>query len=262
MRVWGAIVLAVCLGVPGGWAKPLLDSSEESYASACIAYEDTSDRIIEICEIALEGVGFSDEQQASMEENLAIALMDVDRLDEAQALYEAMLERNAREERAVRGLGWVAHGREDFATAVTYFQQALDLKSDFRSLAGLGDSLLELGEIDLDEALTYFDAALAIEPEYHWAIRQKGWQLLLGGRGEEARDLFSSLLEEYPEDSNSRAGLLEVYNAWGDHENALAHANFGLEFDPSSAYFIEGRARGAVLSGPLSAVGQRGRPPY
>ncbi len=65
MRHLIALLLIVfCPGLVG--AKPQLADSQDTFVSACIADEDTPERMILICEKALEQFGASPTQRAEM----------------------------------------------------------------------------------------------------------------------------------------------------------------------------------------------------
>ena len=241
MRVWAGIALGLCLS--SGWAaaKPLLDSSEESYASVCMAYDDAPERLVEICQIALQSSGYTDEELAELEESLGIALYELDRLDEAMAIHDQTLARDPVEPRALRGKGWVEYERENFAAAAGYFQKSLDISASAYALAGLGSSLWEQGEIEIDDLVTQLEAAVTIKPTYGWAERQIGWRLLEVGRNKAARDHFAAIIEKRPWDENARAGLIKSYKALGDHENIILQVNQALSEDVDRPFFIQQR---------------------
>ena len=235
--VVSSVLLALC-AAPAG-AFPLIDSSEETHASVCIGSSDTPERLIEICGIALSGSGHTSEELARMEESLGFAYYETDRLEEARAVFEATLARDPDEDRAIRGLGWVLHDKGDYAAASDQFRRALDISASASALAGLGLSLWDLEQIGFDELMTYLDAALAINPGYDWARREKGWRLLEVNRAAEARDLFATFLEEAPWDANALAGLAKSYKALGEHEKVIEQTGRALEDDMDRAYFLD-----------------------
>lgn len=223
-------------------AKPLLNSSEESYASVCINYEDTPERLIRICQLALKAPGISAAQRQDMRDSLANAFMQENRLDESEAEFAGILSEQGNSTRALKGLGWVAHERKDFAKARDFFQESLDIGATAPALAGLGDSLWELREITADEAIVYMDGARALDPDYGWARRQKGWILLDAKRPEAAISAFDEVIDEFPEDVNARAGLVEANLDLYQFNAALEHTNRVLGETPDYYWFLSKRA--------------------
>ena len=235
-----AIVVS-CLAGTATMAHPLIDSSEETHASVCMSFDDTADRLVEICSIALTETGFTAEERASLRESLGYAYYQLDRLDEAEDVFGQMQAANSDEPRAILGLAWVAHERGEYTLARDLFRESLEYGASETGLAGLGDCLWELREIELDEVLEYYEAALAMDPTYQWAERQKGWRLLEVNRAEDALALFEAVLDETPWDENARAGVLEAQKALGDYEAAILQADRGLAETPDSAYFLNQR---------------------
>lgn len=236
-----AIVVS-CLAGPAAMAHPLIDSSEETHASVCLAFDDTAERLVEICRLALTRAGVTPEERTGLRESLGYALYQLDRLDEAEEVFGEMQDATPREPRAILGLAWVAHEREDYGKARDLFRQSLDYGASETGLAGLGDCLWELQEIGLDETLEYYEAALAMDPKYQWARRQKGWRLLEANREEDALALFDAVLAETPWDDNARAGMLEALKALGEYDEAILQADRGLSETPESAYYLNQRA--------------------
>lgn len=247
--MWRLLFLGLFLG---GWstapdAKPLLDSSEETYSSVCISSADTPGRLIEICHLALQDPGASPAQRMLMQEALGNAYIDIDSFELAETTFNKMLAIDAGSFRALRGLGWIAHYREDYSSAAKLFQKSIDIEPTSTALAGLADSRWELGDIPADDAIVLLEAALAISPGYDWARRSKGWILLDEGRKEEALALFQKIVDDYPEDQNAIAGLLRANRQFDRQETVLELANLGLSLNPDSFWFLEERSRALFM---------------
>ncbi len=241
-RAAGAVICAALLAASPAGAKPLIDSSEESYGSVCIDYADTPERLVEICTRALEAVGATPAQRAEMREALGYAHYDLMQLTEAEAVFARMRAQDAGDPRAHLGLAWVAHEREDFAAARDRFETAGRLGVSAQAVAGLADSLWALREIGPDEAVLQFRAALAIQPDYEWAERRIGWIYMEAGAHDKARAHFEGVVAARPHDLNARAGLMEALFELDRYEEALAQANRAIEDDPESYWFLSQRA--------------------
>lgn len=242
MRHIVGFLMALGLFATSPDAKPLLNSSEETYASVCIAADDTSARLIEICKLALQEPGASISQRAQMRETLGYAYKNQDQFKLAEAEFQSMLDGNAASYRALRGLGWVAHERDDYVRAAELFEASVDLQPTKSGLAGLADSKWEANDISAEDAIVLFDAALSLDPEYTWARRSKGWVLLDVRRFDEALELFGGIVNKDPEDENALAGLLKANEKLDQLEVALDLANRGLQIDPEEDWFLSRRS--------------------
>jgi len=169
------IFLIVAIWPLAAIAKPLLTSTEDTYASVCIDEDETYQRLIEICERALETSGASQAQMLEMKTVLAWAYHLDDRSDAARALYRQVLDRNPAWYDALNGLAWVAFAEDAFGEAADFFAQAFEVSPTAEAWGGLGVSLFYSDQIEMPKVLLYLDAALAIDPDYSWMLRRKGW---------------------------------------------------------------------------------------
>ncbi|MDW7733280.1 MAG: tetratricopeptide repeat protein, partial [Methanolobus sp.] len=79
------------------------------------------------------------------------------------------------------------------------------------------------------EALTYYDQAIATNPDYYEALDNKVSTLFMMGKYEDAAKVNDALLKRYPSSSTTlfKKGL--ILSAIGDHENALISYDMSLE---------------------------------
>jgi len=223
-------------------AKPLLTSSEETYESVCIDYSDTAERLIDICSRALESNGATLADRLEMMDSLAWAHEGVGDDAKAQAVFEDIYALDPSAAQGLAGLAWMAYGREEYEVAADWFKKALTVAPEEDTLAGLGASLYELGEISLDETIGYLDAALAIDPEYAWAIRQKGWVLEEEGRYDDALSAFEEALTLNPDDFNALYGIGYVHTEDEGWDAALRALNRALQVDPDHPWALSRRS--------------------
>jgi tetratricopeptide (TPR) repeat protein len=107
----------------------------------------------------------------------AHALRRLDRLDEAQALYEALAHDNPLNPAGLDGLAWIAFRRGDLALALTLFTRCIETYSD--------------------------------KPMRAWT-RQRAQLLMRLGNPAEAEDAYRCLVEQDPSDVESRAGYVRA----------------------------------------------------
>ena len=223
-------------------AKPLLTDSQDTFASACIADEDTPERMILICEKALEQSGASAAQRAEMMVSLAWAFYDLGQFDRADAVFAKALDLYPASAAALRGHGWLAHDRRDYARAADYFRQSVAIEPNARGLSGLGSSLVRDGQAGLGEGLQILDAALALDPDYAWALREQGWLLIDDRRYEAALEKFQRAVSRDPDDPYAHYGACFALTELDRWEEALEHANRALDLEPDYVAAVSRRS--------------------
>ena len=239
-----ALILAACLLLSGpGMAKPLLTNSQDSHAKACLDFDDTYERIIRICEIALAGRGYSQAERLEMMEALGDAHYALDQNDAALAVFEEMLRISPDNSAALAGIGWVRRDAEDFAGAAASFEAAMGVLPSAEAIGGRAAARYHDGQIGVEEVLSQLDASLAINPEYRWAMREKGWILDALDRHEEAEAAFQAALDLEPDDVNARHGLAESLRKQGRLSEALVEINKAIALEPDAAWHLAERSR-------------------
>ena len=223
-------------------AKPLLMSSEDTHQSVCLAYEDTPARLVEICTLALDAEGTTDRQKLELKDSLAWAHYDLENLEEARRLFQEVLDEEPAHASALNGMGWAAFLVDDFVTATRWFEKALAAAPEAQSLAGLGGSLFRSGEIAIEEAVGYLDAAIAIKPDYSWAMREKAWSYVEVANYDGARAAFQEALDVYPDDENANYGIAYILTERSEWEEALPYVNRVLQLNPDSRLALSRRS--------------------
>lgn len=118
--------------------------------------------------------------------------------------------------------------QEDYYSAIEIYKTVLDLNPQYADAwYNLALCTYNLGNYDL--TITYADNAAKYSPNLSTIQNLKGMALLSLGNFSEARNIFNSVLEKYPNDVNSRFGLAEldlyegkISSAEGRYEQALA----------------------------------------
>ncbi|MEM8617799.1 MAG: tetratricopeptide repeat protein [Pseudomonadota bacterium] len=223
-------------------AKPLVTTSEQSLISICTDYADTHERLLQICAAALDEPGLTNRKRAQVLTSYADALTWLDRLDEARDRYEAALKSDPFFAEAREGLGWVHWLEDDYIAAAAEFESALNLSPSSDALGGLASAQFYSDAIDAEEAVTLFDAALAIEPNNRWVWRQKGWMLMRRDAFEAAREAFQAAVDLNDQDAEALEGLSLAHYHLDDDEAALTHINAAIAAAPSTPGYIQRRS--------------------
>lgn len=230
-----SVFFFVAAALIGGWspavARPLLTNSEDTYASVCIGYADTPDRLIQICELALSEDGASQGQQLAMMDSLAWSLYETGDMARSEALFREMLELDARSHLALLGLGWFEWDRDAYDAAEALFVQATGIKATAQAIAGTASSRYRAGKLTGAEAVEALQAAQMLNPEYTWAIREEGFiqtDLANYPAGEVA---FRRALEFDEADISALFGLARTlrYQERGDEALEVINQQIALE---------------------------------
>lgn len=118
--------------------------------------------------------------------------------------------------------------QEDYYSAIEIYKTVLELNPQYSDAwYNLALCTYNLGNYDL--TITYADNAAKYSPNLSTIQNLKGMALLSLGNFADARNIFNSVLEKYPNDVNSRFGLAEldlyegkISGAEGKFEEALA----------------------------------------
>lgn len=225
MRLRLTATILCLLAAPPAWGKPLIASSEETAARLCRAFDDTPERVAALCAQAVNDGTPTLAERAELLTLKGDALDLLGRHDEAAAAFTAAAAADPAHVRAHTGMAWLLWGLDREREAVAHFRTAIELRPTADGLAGLGSALYRSGQADAAEALDLVRTALAIEPEYPWALREIGWIELDEGRFAEAIAAFDSALALNAEDWNAHFGRSRALSKAGDHEAALVAAS-------------------------------------
>src|SRR6266566_1701223 len=138
-------------------------------------------------------------------------------------------------------LGCQAIERQDFAAAVPLFQRATSLDPNFAMAYGrLGMSYMNLGETTRAEE----NIRKAYELRERVSDREKFYiashnELFVTGNLEAARKIYEFWAQTYPRDANPHPNLVNIYDALGDYDKALAQAQEAMKLDPGiGTYYL------------------------
>ena len=96
--------------------------------------------------------------------------------------------------------------------------------------------VVRLAQRDYPEAENEFRAALAIDPEFPAATRDLAQLYATTGRAEEAKKVYTDLLEKKPNDTSALLGLADLYTAekkWTEATDAINRARTAARNDPA-----------------------------
>ncbi|WP_306736512.1 tetratricopeptide repeat protein [Marimonas arenosa] len=227
-----AVILAFVVIAPAAGAKTALDSSEKTYARECIDLNASDEELIGICQQALDEGGYGRVQHLQILEALGHAYRWTRQFDEAEVQYRRILDLDPRSTRGLNGLGWVAYAREDFAAAAGHFEASVAVNPTNDGLGGFGGAGFRAGRLDIDTAVGYLDAALALNDTDRWTLREKGWILLDVHRYEAALAAFQAAIALEAEDANAHEGAARALAELQRYAAALTHILKAGELNP------------------------------
>ncbi|MCV2888460.1 tetratricopeptide repeat protein [Ruegeria sp. XHP0148] len=164
--------------------------------------------------------------------NLAWAHYDLDHVEPARRIFDQMLAIDRHHQDALYGRGTLAFVSDDYDASIAYHERALAQGPTGHILSGLAASRYRADRIDLDEFLRQMEIALALSPNYRWALREVGWTLDANGDQARARDYFERALALAEDDANALYGMATVLRTTGEAEQALIHTNKALAEAP------------------------------
>ncbi|MFY2822724.1 tetratricopeptide repeat protein [Ruegeria sp. MALMAid1280] len=241
-----ALLATIALNFSGaeGYSKPLLTSSQSTYASACLEQPESPERLIEICQRGLGGTGASDRQRIEMLDRMAWAHFDLGEYDKSDTAFSEILDIDPDAEPGLQGRAWMLYYQDSYDEAAVWFRKAVSRKPTAESLSGLAASVRRSGQVNFDEYEQRMRLAIALDPKYTWGIRELAWGLSDHGRYEEALALFRSATEIDPQDSNAEYGIAYILSERDSWEESFTHITRALEINPD---YISAKSRRSLI---------------
>jgi Flp pilus assembly protein TadD len=180
--------------------------------------------------------------------NLAKALDDQGRHDEAAAHFAEALRINPKVPQTLNGVGVVAQRRGDNAEAIARFKEALEIRPNYAEARyNLGRTYLAIGK--LEEAAQEIQLALQFKPDYPDAHNNLGAILARQGRTDEAFKQYAMALATNPKhgESHSNLGILLVQS--GRVDEGLGHLNEAIRLSPGEPRAHNNLAGALALAG-------------
>ena len=164
----------------------------------------------------------------------AAALHQAGRLDEAEAIYRAILEAEPDNPDALHLSGVVAHQRGRGADAVERIGRALELRPDDAPMHNnLAEALRVQGRIQ--EAVGHYRQAIELDDGFADPHNNLGVLLRAAGEIEAAAASYEAALARRPDFPEAENNLAVVLRDLGRPEDALAHARRAVELRPRYA---------------------------
>ncbi len=215
--------------------------------------------------------------------DLAQALREAGRLAEAERLFRACVAKEPRLSYGWRGLALIAKARGDEPGVVANFGAAIALDPDQAwPHQELATALLDFGKIeqaeialrdlitrnprsmqgwrglglvarrrgDLNEAVDYFRASWAVDPDNAWPATECAGALREAGRLDEAEAIATALVANAPRSLHGHRELGLIARQRGDRRGELAHFQAAAQADPNSLLALHD------LASSLSTVGR------
>ena len=213
-------------------AKPLVTSSEDTVTRVCLARSESPSRVVNACEMALAQASLTRSQRVDLIVARGDGYLWMDQYAAAIESFREAIALDGAKMDAWNGLGWTLWEAEGDAPAYEAFDASLDIGVTVQALGGKAATGRRLGALTNDEARALLVAALSIDPDYLWALREIGWSYLEEGNAERAAEEFTAALEIEPMDINARYGLGRVEFLRQNAEGALGYFNSVLADAP------------------------------
>ena len=202
-------------------AKPLVLSSEDTVARLCLARQDAPPRIVQACDAALSVAHLTQSQRAELLVARGDGFLWQNAYDQAKASYLQATTVNPRSVEAWNGLGWALWELSGDQAAYEAFAHSLSIEVSVQGLGGKAALARRMGMIDNSDAREMLQAALAIDPDYIWAVREVGWSFFEDRNYKSAAQAFREALDIEPRDENARYGLGRTLLSQGKAGEAL-----------------------------------------
>ncbi len=169
----------------------------------------------------------------------ALALHQRGQLDLAEAVYREILQQQPRHFDALQLLATIAAQRNQSASAVELFDQALAINPEHAaSHNNRGIALRNLGR--LDEALLSYDKAICLKPDYVDALNNRGIALRELKHSEAALASYDQALKIRPGHAEVLFNRGEVLLELDRADHALSSFGAALKVKPSYAQALNG----------------------
>lgn len=113
-----------------------------------------------------------------------------------------------------------------------------DLEALANFYNNIGYRMAHGSNVDLEQALTYYNLAIHIKPDFTRAINNKGVALSMLGDSESARLQYLRALQIDPEMPEPNWNLSGLYAVFGDYEKALPHLKRAVAGVPDNASYL------------------------
>jgi tetratricopeptide (TPR) repeat protein len=232
-------------------SETLWRATLRSTPGASIAHNNLANALLEKGKVD-EAMRLSEEvlaanpKDAVAQNNLGFALLEKGRVEEAISHLQEAIAAQPNAPDSYYNLGRAFLKKEQFEAAVTNFQTAVRLRPDFaNAYCNLGFALLHTGR--LPEAITNYEKSLALAPDYPLAHNDLGGILLRLGETNGALAHFERAAELAPDFVEAHYNLGGVLMAAGRLDEALSQYERVAQLRPrlTEAHVMLGRLAAA-----------------
>jgi tetratricopeptide (TPR) repeat protein len=178
----------------------------------------------------------ADERSADAHHNLGVAMLKVNRIDEAAGALRRVLVLRPDYAPSLDALGFACAELGDALEAKALFERSLDLNADAPSThCRLGNLLLRLQRYD--EARARFETALARVPDSAELLDGLGVALSRLGHAEEAAAAYRRALDRDPSCAHTANNLGKTLLEIGDIDEAMMWLDRATELEPGNGSF-------------------------
>jgi predicted TPR repeat methyltransferase len=171
----------------------------------------------------------------------AVPLHQQGKLDQAEALYQQVLQAEPEQFDALHLLGVLTRQRGDAATAVQLISRAIALNAtNAVAHCNLGAALQDIGQPE--SALASYDRAIALSPQYTMALNNRGNALKNLGRVDEALLSYAQALQLQPSYADAWCNQGILLQSLQQNEEALASFDNAITIRPQYVAAAYGRA--------------------
>ncbi|RCJ26130.1 hypothetical protein A6770_26715 [Nostoc minutum NIES-26] len=187
--------------------------------------------------------------EADYEEYLK--LTPEEKIEKVLEIQDLLLEKHQKDSlkaNLLRELGRLLVSSKEYEASLIFYNQALKIQHDFHyAWYNKGNALKNLGRNE--EAIASYDQALKIQPDFHYAWNGKGNALKNLGRNEEAIASYDQALKIQPDFHYAWNGKGNALKNLGRNEEAIASYDQALKIQPDFHYAWNGKGNALVNLG-------------
>ncbi|MBU7586053.1 MAG: tetratricopeptide repeat protein [Nostoc sp. TH1S01] len=167
-----------------------------------------------------------------------LKLSPEERIEKILEIQDLLAERHQTESHKaslLRELGRLLDSADEYEDAITFYDKALSIQPDYHfAWNNRGNALRNLGRNE--DALASYDKALSIQPDYHQAWYNRGNALRNLGRNEDALASYDKALSIQPDYHQAWYNRGNALFNLGRNEDALASYDKALSFQPDDHF--------------------------
>jgi tetratricopeptide (TPR) repeat protein len=168
-------------------------------------------------------------------ERAAFAALNAHKLEDAQARFTELLEKDPTNGRVAAGMGFLRMQQNNFAGAISYFTQAEQNGYKDRTVENalatsrfwytMGEATQAFDESEFETAAAKYKEALAMRPRSHEALMGLAGLYMKQQQYTQSAAAYQDLLKIEPQNADAWRGLFFSYARDGQNDQALAIAN-------------------------------------